>query len=176
MTKKGVKTPVGHSDTQVDNVGSNPLVPVSWGELIDKITILEIKEKRLSSPSAIANVRIELELMRAAADAVLKTKTVNELRNELRAVNEALWEIEDEIRAKEASKSFDERFIELARAVYFRNDERGALKRRINEATNSRIIEEKQYTNYGGCRDEVDKSGLATSKTGQPSPVRHRFM
>src|SRR5262249_2578315 len=103
-----------------------------------------------------ANVRIELELMRAAAGAVLEVKAINALRRELRAVNEALWEIEDEIRAKEASKSFDERFIELARGVYFRNDERGLLKRRINEATNSKIIEEKQYTDYGLLARRLD--------------------
>jgi len=129
-------------------VAPNAKVPVSWGELMDKITILDIKDKRLSSPDAVANVRRERALLRTAAGELITKPRIKALMEELRAVNEALWQIEDEIRAKEAAKMFDQRFIELARSVYIRNDERGALKREINAATNSAIVEEKQYTGY----------------------------
>jgi hypothetical protein len=131
-----------------DDFAPNPAIQVSWGELIDKISILEIKEQRLTSPEAIAHVRHELALLRAAARDMDASPRLGRLKDELRSVNEDLWQIEDDIRAREANGTFDERFIELARLVYIRNDRRAALKREINQATDSAIVEEKQYTGY----------------------------
>lgn len=124
-------------------------VPVSPGELIDKITILEIKSERITSSAKLANVRDELHMLedtwaRAATDAV----DISDARARLKQVNESLWEIEDAIRVEEKSASFGERFIELARSVYVRNDERAAIKREINEMLGSRLMEEKSYEEY----------------------------
>ncbi|HEY6940296.1 DUF6165 family protein [Dokdonella sp.] len=123
--------------------------PVSFGELIDKITILEIKAEQIRDPAKLANVRTELDLLGAtwAAHPASKTDIADE-RARLRAVNQALWDIEDRIRLKEKAKSFDAGFIELARAVYFRNDERAAVKREINEKLGSTLVEEKSYQDY----------------------------
>ena len=109
-------------------------VPVSYGELIDKITILEIKFERIVDAHKRANVRTELDLLNEtwAADAK-HAVDIGVERGKLKAVNEALWDIEDRIRVKEKAKQFDNAFIELARAVYFRNDDRAAYKREINE-------------------------------------------
>lgn len=126
-------------------------VPVSVGELIDKITILEIKSERIRDPSKLANVRTELALLRDTWEASpLSATDIGRDRGALKAINETLWEIEDAIRQKEASGEFSEGFIELARAVYRTNDERAAVKRRINEATGSALVEEKSYADYGG--------------------------
>lgn len=125
-----------------------PSVEVSWGELVDKLTILEIKERRLSSPDAVANVRRELAILRAALQGGGAATKIAALKTELAVVNEQLWEIEDKIRAKEAADSFDKEFIELARSVYFSNDKRAELKREINALLRSDIVEEKQYTRY----------------------------
>lgn len=124
-------------------------VPVSHGELIDKITILEIKAARIGNPDKLRNVRTELDLLDAtwAADPVSRIDIVAE-RARLKAVNEALWDIEDRIRVKEKDQAFDAEFIELARSVYFRNDERAAFKREINEKLGSTLVEEKSYENY----------------------------
>ncbi len=127
----------------------NPAVPVSWGELIDKVTILEIKSERLTSESALKNVRHELaELAPISGNAEALDPKVAGLKAALKEVNETLWRIEDDIRAKEAAKSFDAEFIALARAVYRTNDERGRLKREINALLKSAITEEKQYSHY----------------------------
>jgi len=123
-----------------------PHAPVSWGELIDKITILEIKCARLASQDAIANAAKELALLRAIAEPVLGE--TRELTARLKALNESLWEIEDRIRDKEAAKEFDADFIALARAVYQTNDQRGALKKEINLLLKSELIEEKGYKPY----------------------------
>ena len=123
-----------------------PLVPVSWGELIDKITILEIKVERLRQPDAVANARRELALLLAALGP--EDADLDRLRGELGAVNRGLWDIEDRIREKEALQSFDSDFIALARAVYRSNDERARIKREINLLLRSAIIEEKQYVQY----------------------------
>jgi len=125
-----------------------PLVEVSWGELIDKITILEIKERRLSSPGAVANVQRELAILRAVVRGVGPAEKLAALKAQLTTVNEALWQIEDRIRAKEAASTFDAEFIDLARSVYRNNDRRSALKREINLLLKSAIVEEKQYTQY----------------------------
>ncbi len=123
--------------------------PVSYGELIDKITILEIKSRRMTDEAKLANVRNELDLLNGtwADDAAAQTDIRDE-RAGLLAVNELLWDIEDKIRLKERAQAFDHEFIELARAVYFRNDERAAFKRAINLTLGSQLIEEKSYQDY----------------------------
>jgi hypothetical protein len=123
--------------------------PVSYGELIDKITILEIKSRRIADEAKLANVRNELDLLNAtwANDAASQTDISDE-RARLLAVNELLWDIEDRIRLKERAQAFDQEFIELARAVYFRNDERAAFKREINLKLGSQLVEEKSYQDY----------------------------
>jgi hypothetical protein len=123
--------------------------PVSYGELIDKITILEIKSRRITDDAKLANVRNELDLLNAtwANDAASQTDVSDE-RARLLAVNELLWDIEDRIRLKERAQAFDQEFIELARAVYFRNDERAAFKREINLKLGSQLVEEKSYQDY----------------------------
>jgi Family of unknown function (DUF6165) len=131
------------------NLTIKPIVQVSWGELIDKITILEIKEQRLKSTNAVANVRRELATLASVVhDILLRRPDLASVKTQLRSINEALWDIEDEIRAKEAAKSFDRQFVELARSVYVNNDKRGNLKRQINALLDSEVVEEKQYTLY----------------------------
>jgi hypothetical protein len=127
---------------------SIPHIPTSWGELIDKITILEIKVERLVGESARANAAKELGLLREIAGPVLSKGETAALTARLKALNEALWEIEDHIRDHERSGKFDAAFIELARSVYKRNDERGAVKRDLNLALGSELIEEKSYKPY----------------------------
>jgi hypothetical protein len=123
-----------------------PLVPVSWGELIDKITILEIKARRIADATKRANVARELEALVKVRDAggALPPPVIS-LADDLRAVNEALWEIEDAVRDCEAAGDFSARFVNLARSVYKSNDRRSALKRQINQAMGSELIEEKSY-------------------------------
>jgi hypothetical protein len=127
---------------------ATPTVPVSWGELIDKVTILEIKSAKIANPAALANIRRELAWLQAIAQPILAEDLVAGLKRQLKEVNEALWQIEDHIREKEAAAEFDSEFIELARSVYKRNDERSALKRQINAQLNSEIVEEKSYAAY----------------------------
>ncbi|MGH8191218.1 MAG: DUF6165 family protein [Rhodanobacteraceae bacterium] len=123
--------------------------PVSYGELLDKLTILEIKAERMSDAAKLANVRDELQLLTSlwTADEASATDVGAE-RAELKHINETLWEIEDEIRVKEREQAFDARFIELARAVYHTNDERATVKRAINLKLGSRLVEEKSYQDY----------------------------
>ncbi|MCH7711942.1 MAG: hypothetical protein IH903_09935 [Proteobacteria bacterium] len=124
-------------------------VEISPGELIDRITILEIKAARITDEAKRANVRVELgELTAARQGAVAASARLAALTGELKEVNEALWDIEDEIRALEAAMDFGPAFIELARAVYKTNDRRSAIKRKINELLGSRLIDEKSYTPY----------------------------
>ena len=124
-------------------------VPVSPGELLDKITILRIKSARIPDAAKLANVRLELDLLeRTWATLGSAVATVTAEEQALQAVNEQLWEIEDRIRDKEAAHSFDADFVALARAVYHRNDERAAIKKRINTVLGSRIVEEKSYQPY----------------------------
>ena len=124
-------------------------VEVAAGELLDKITILEIKEAKFTDPAKLANVRAELETLRAARDANLPSgPKVDAAVEGLREVNRELWEIEDAIREHERAQDFGARFVELARAVYKTNDRRAALKREINELTGSRLREEKSYAAY----------------------------
>ncbi|MFK7955075.1 MAG: DUF6165 family protein [Lysobacterales bacterium] len=124
-------------------------VPVSYGELLDKITILEIKSDRISQPDRLENVRRELTLLTQVWEQMgAKVNEVSEARSRLKTVNTSLWDIEDKIRLKEASNTFDERFVELARAVYVTNDRRAAIKKEINIALGSELVEEKSYEPY----------------------------
>ena len=128
---------------------SDILVPVSPGELLDKITILRIKSARMTDPAKLANVRLELGLLLSTWNGSgLATASVAAEEAALQAVNEQLWDIEDQIRDKEAARSFDDGFVQLARSVYICNDERAALKKKINVALGSRIVEEKSYKSY----------------------------
>ena len=125
------------------------LVPISPGELLDKITILRIKSARILEAAKLKNVRYELQrLARTWADSVFGTSRVAGEEVELQEVNERLWDIEDRIRDKEARQTFDRDFIELARSVYVSNDERAAVKKRINQQLGSRLVEEKSYKQY----------------------------
>jgi len=122
------------------------MVEVSVGEVLDKITILEIKDQRITDPAKLANVRNELSTLNDTLAGVLQpTPELGRLRKELFDINAALWDIEDEIRECETAKDFGPRFIELARAVYFTNDRRAAVKKQINLAVGSRLVEEKSY-------------------------------
>ena len=124
-------------------------VEISPGELIDRITILEIKAARINDEAKRANIGVELsELTAARRGAVPASARLAALTGELSEVNGALWDIEDEIRALEAAGDFGPAFIELARAVYKTNDRRSAIKRKINELLGSRLIDEKSYTPY----------------------------
>jgi hypothetical protein len=125
------------------------LVPISPGELIDKITILQIKSARMTDTAKLANVRAELAALektwRESSHASIE---INEEWASLKRINEKLWVVEDDLREKERQKHFDQEFIELARAVYFTNDERAAIKRQINVKLGSKLIEEKSYAKY----------------------------
>ena len=125
------------------------LVPISPGELLDKITILRIKRVRILDAGKLANVKLELALLEQTwRECGGATQEVTLEERALQNVNERLWDIEDRIRDKEAKQSFDRDFIELARSVYVANDERAAIKRRINTQLGSRLIEEKSYKQY----------------------------
>ena len=124
-------------------------VPVSVGEVLDKITILQIKLAHISDAAKRVNIQNELDaLLPLVAGDAFATDQMQGLMAELKAVNEALWDIEDDIREKEAVKSFDAEFIRLARAVYMTNDKRAEIKKQINLATGSALIEEKSYESY----------------------------
>ena len=132
------------------------LVEVSVGELLDKISILEIKQEKITTASANLNVSRELQLLRGI---VIKNKAltsaIDALKKNLFDINQKLWKIEDDIREKESKKQFDQTFIELARSVYFCNDERARLKKEINLLLGSELIEEKSY------KDTTSRSLLA---------------
>ena len=124
-------------------------IPVSWGELFDKLTILRIKSARISDDSKRANISAELAALERVTTAHrLPEKELQRLTTELHQVNEALWDIEDDIRRCERQQDFSDRFIELARAVYRTNDKRAAVKRAINDLLGSELVEEKSYEAY----------------------------
>ena len=125
-------------------------VPVSFGELLDKISILQIKSERMSDEAKLANVRRELSaLERTWMAHPAAGKDVARLRADLKAVNERLWDIEDEVRLKEKAQAFDGAFVELARSVYQQNDSRARIKKAINLALGSSYVEEKSYQDTG---------------------------
>ena len=124
-------------------------IPIAPGELLDRLTILEIKLDRIDDAAKRANVQIEqVELAAIAAAKIPDSEPITTLRADLKSVNEALWVIEDDIRDCERAKDFSDTFISLARAVYRTNDKRAALKRQINEALGSALVEEKSYAPY----------------------------
>ena len=128
---------------------SAPKVPISWGELIDKITILEIKQVHISTPSALVNINKELGYLN---EIVLNNTGVGELVNDFKKklldVNTRLWKVEDDIRDKEFKSEFDATFIELSRKIYRLNDDRARLKKAINQALKSELVEEKSYKDF----------------------------
>lgn len=124
-------------------------IEIAPGELLDKISILKIKQERIQDKEKLKHIQTELDLLNRTAERLIKlTSPLNDLCSQLRAANEELWQIEDDIRRYESKKDFGDKFIQLARNVYKTNDTRSMLKRRINELLGSRIIEEKSYSLY----------------------------
>ena len=124
-------------------------IEVGPGEMIDKITILAIKSERMTAPEKLKNVRHELAvLQKAKSENIEETAELEALQDKLKAVNEALWEIEDDIRQCEADKDFGDTFVQLARSVYIQNDKRAEIKKEINLLVGTAIIEEKSYTQF----------------------------
>jgi len=125
------------------------LVPVAFGELLDKISILQIKAERITDEAKLANVRTELSALETTwMSHPAGGQDVAQLRADLKAVNERLWDIEDNIRLQDKAGDFGVRFIELARSVYLQNDERARIKKAINLALGSAYVEEKSYKDY----------------------------
>ncbi|MFC7519240.1 DUF6165 family protein [Xanthomonas populi] len=132
---------------------SEILVPVSFGELLDKIAILQIKSERMSDAAKLTNVRKELSALETSWMAhPAAGHDIVRLRAALKAVNERLWVIEDDIRLKEQVQTFDDTFVQLARSVYIENDERARIKKEINLALGSSYVEEKSYQDYHATR------------------------
>ena len=128
---------------------NNPKIPISWGELFDKITILQIKLENITSKNALKNVEQELKKLQSIFTQYCpKTLETTQLEGELRQINQQLWDIEDQIRDKERNNSFDDEFIQLARSVYITNDKRSRIKRKINDMFGSELVEEKSYAKY----------------------------
>lgn len=125
------------------------MTPIAPGELLDKLTILQIKIERISDVAKVSNVKVEFDaLSKVAAANVPETDEINGLQSQLLEVNKQLWDIEDDIRDCERAKDFGQKFVELARAVYVTNDQRADLKKQINIALGSALIEEKSYADY----------------------------
>ena len=128
---------------------NTPYIPVSWGELFDRKTILQIKLKKLQTKSALKNVKKEYtQLSTIFNKNFSKNSNAKKHMLDLKKINQKLWDIEDLIRDKERNKAFDKDFIKLARSVYFTNDDRSRIKRTINETFGSELIEEKSYAKY----------------------------
>ena len=123
-------------------------VPISPGELLDKITILEIKSENIEDKEKLANVETELKLLSLIWENTNPDSDLEALKQELKDNNKALWDIEDKIRIKESNKEFDHVFVELARSVYIQNDKRADTKKKINLKLGSMIVEEKSYADY----------------------------
>ncbi|WP_448208714.1 DUF6165 family protein [Azospirillum sp. sgz302134] len=131
------------------NAVKPPLVEIAIGELIDKITILQIKSEHITDPEKRKNVLFEIEILdKARRECVPESAELVQLEAELKAVNQQIWDIEDAVRDCERNKRFDDHFVALARSVYKTNDKRAAVKKKINELFNSRIVEEKSYAAY----------------------------
>ena len=128
---------------------NSPKIPISWGELLDKITILQIKLENITSKNALKNIEQELKKLQSILTQYCpKTMETSQLESELREINQQLWDIEDRIRDKERNHTFDDEFIQLARSVYITNDERSRIKRKINDMLGSELVEEKSYAKY----------------------------
>jgi hypothetical protein len=132
----------------MNNKLTTPFVPISWGELIDKLTILEIKESKIDSLKAKENINKELKLLLDITNLESLPNEIRLLKQELMRINLMLWEVEDSIREKEFENQFDIVFIELARSVYKFNDLRAKTKQSINALLNSELVEEKSYKNF----------------------------
>ena len=123
--------------------------PVSYGEILDKITILEIKEQNITAADKLKNVRHELSILTNTwNDKVTASAKIDELKEQLKQVNQSLWNIEDNVRIKESKKEFDDEFIQIARSVYYENDKRAAVKKEVNLLLGSELVEEKSYQDY----------------------------
>ena len=132
--------------SNLENKLAAPQIPVSWGELLDKICILEIKKENVSNETALFNITEEFKILNSfISTEILANSEVAKLRIKLKDVNQNIWNIEAEIRIKEAANDFGERFIYLARNTYLQNDNRASIKRKINEVLKSEIVEEKVY-------------------------------
>ena len=128
---------------------NSPQILISWGELFDKITILQIKLENLTSKDALENVEREFKQLQSIFIKYFPESTeAKQLEEELKQINQQLWDIEDKIRDKERNRSFDDEFIQLARSVYIINDERSRIKRKINDVFGSEFVEEKSYPEY----------------------------
>ena len=125
-----------------------PSIPISVGELVDKITILKIKSKNISDVHKLNNIKVELKALETKFNNLQIASPIDSEISNLEKINNELWVIEDEIREKEKNKEFDNTFIKLARSVYKVNDERANLKKIINQKTGSLFVEEKSYSNY----------------------------
>ena len=123
-------------------------VEISDGELLDKLSILKIKAKFIGDPKKLENVNNEIEVLSPLCTDLLCSLEISDLYEQLIFVNTKLWEVEDQLRIKEKDKEFDEEFIKLARSVYYINDERAELKKKINNISGSYLVEEKSYQNY----------------------------
>jgi hypothetical protein len=123
-------------------------IPISLGELLDKLSILHIKKQKISEPTKLSLVTKEYELLHERSQVYLNDKDLFNLYDDLIITNSKLWNIEDEIRVCEKNKKFDDKFVELARAVYFTNDERFEIKNKINQVAGSEIQEQKSYEDY----------------------------
>ena len=127
----------------------NLVIPISPGELIDKITILEIKRESILDKEKLSNINLEYKvLLETLENKIIASNEIDSLRIKLKTINKRLWDIEDQLRDLERSKTFNEDFIKLARSVYFTNDERSEIKKSINKLLNSEIVEEKSYSKY----------------------------
>jgi len=135
------------------SIATSLLAPIAPGELIDKITILRLKAEKLQRPTALENVRRELKALEMIQETALPDPRLTPLTEALQDVNRRLWDVEDALRLLEAEHNFGPEFIELARSVYKFNDERAAIKRLINVAYNSPIVEDKSYGEPGESRD-----------------------
>ena len=132
----------------VRSIKNTPSTPLSIGELVDKITILEIKKQNINDQNKLKNVKFELDTLNSIFNKLnVKNKISNEIKS-LREINKKLWVIEDDIRDEERKSKFGDSFIKLARSVYFTNDKRAEIKKVINLKTNSGLIEEKSYQSY----------------------------
>ena len=134
-----------------------PVVPISWGELIDKITILEIKDLKIDSITANKNIRKELKHLLDIANLNNMPENIKSLKTELKNVNLRLWDVEDSIREKELAGEFDKAFIELARSVYRLNDVRAKTKQSINLILQSELVEEKSYKDFQLQGNDMEK-------------------
>ncbi len=124
-------------------------IEVSTGEFLDKMSILQIKSERIKDVNKLANINKELEILKKTwAESPASETDISTLLAELKAINEALWDIEDRIRIKESEAAFDDEFIELSRSVYITNDRRSDVKRQLNQALGSNLMEEKSYADY----------------------------